>query len=328
MLALAGERTQLASRLADRPWTPVQGPLGFVSASPAVMGIEVGHLIGDHALIRSGADAVRSLVEMGVRITPGWPLFVPRLAAVAAAIEGDRGEAERAFDRARAMAVAAGLETEIGRIDLDMVELGLADNPMRSAADAATRLDATGALVFAIRAQREAHLTDEGPAIRVVLVVDLVGSTALNSELGNVAYHEVVTEFTALLRSSLRESGGVEFKHTGDGMCAWYSSAVAAVGGAEDIHARLAARNHEDTAAKLVVRAGLAAGEPVPDHGDLFGIEVARASRLSDLAPDGSTLVSAEVVSMAEGDRFSFRPAGERELKGIPGRTPMYMVES
>ena len=60
----------------------------------------------------------------------------------------------------------------------------------------------------------------------------------------------------------------------------------------------------------------MAFGEVITRHGDYYGTVVNLASRLAELAVPGEVLVNEAVVS-STGNRFAFRPAGRRLLKGF-----------
>jgi class 3 adenylate cyclase len=118
----------------------------------------------------------------------------------------------------------------------------------------------------------------------------------------------------------------VEFKHTGDGIGAWFTSPADAVDCAVQMGRDLerASAHHPDTA--LMMRAGLAMGEPVEHGGDLFGLSVVKASRLCDAAADGTVLVSDEVADAARGPGRTFRREGARLLKGFPDPVEVHTV--
>jgi class 3 adenylate cyclase len=113
----------------------------------------------------------------------------------------------------------------------------------------------------------------------------------------------------------------VEFKHTGDGIAAWFASPRMAVRCALDLQDTMAGAVLSESGREVRVRCGLAAGEPIEVGGDLFGLTVARAARICSIAEGGGVLVSAEVPPMIEDDRISFRDLGAVSLRGIPEET-------
>jgi class 3 adenylate cyclase len=65
------------------------------------------------------------------------------------------------------------------------------------------------------------------------------------------------------------------------------------------------------------VRVGIAAGEPVERHNDLFGVTVQLASRLCAHAEGEQILVSNVVAELCEGKILPFEDLGEITLKGF-----------
>ena len=91
-----------------------------------------------------------------------------------------------------------------------------------------------------------------------------------------------------VLRGAIESHGGFMFKHTGDGVCAAFSSPKSAV------DAAVAAQR----ALELPVRMGIATGEAELRDGDYFGTVLAEipVQTLGD-SPDGAVLVDKSVMS-------------------------------
>ena len=71
------------------------------------------------------------------------------------------------------------------------------------------------------------------------------------------------------------------------------------------------------------------AGRRVPlDSGvdDVGGMAVHIASRVTDLAGPGEVLVSGTVFGTVVGGPFEFEERGLHELKGVPGRWPLFAL--
>ena len=73
----------------------------------------------------------------------------------------------------------------------------------------------------------------------------------------------------------------------------------------------------------LRVRVGLAAGEPVADGDDLFGLAVNLASRVTEVARPGSVLATREMHDAAS-ERYAWSDAGEWRLKGFKRQVRLY----
>jgi class 3 adenylate cyclase len=153
---------------------------------------------------------------------------------------------------------------------------------------------------------------------RTIMFTDLEGSTALLNGLGEPAYLALLAEHDVILRRVLVAQGGREVKHTGDGIMASFDEVAPALSCAIGILDGLDARNAVSEGPAIVVRIGLAAGEPVDRDDDLFGSTVNLASRICDAAVGGQILVSETVRDLGTREGFGFAAAGMKELKGFP----------
>jgi class 3 adenylate cyclase len=157
------------------------------------------------------------------------------------------------------------------------------------------------------------------------MFTDIVDSTAMTARLGDVRAVEMVRAHDALVRRALKERGGREVKHTGDGIMASFDEVVAAVECARSIQQAFDAFNLASRE-KLRVRIGLDAGEPIADSNDLFGSTVQMAARLCQNAEPDSIVVS-QAVSELVPDRFQFIRLGQRDLKGFAQPIEMFEVD-
>ena len=131
-----------------------------------------------------------------------------------------------------------------------------------------------------------------GPPSGVVtfLFTDVEGSTrrwekdADGMRVALAAHDEV-------LRKAIEEHGGFLFKHTGDGVCAAFSSPRAA------LDAAVAAQRKLD----LPVRMGVATGEAELRDGDYFGAVLNRAARVMAAGHGGQVLVAESTASLIGG---------------------------
>jgi len=153
-------------------------------------------------------------------------------------------------------------------------------------------------------------------AFRTILFTDIEGSTHLTQELGDATAMAIVRLHDDIVASALTRFGGAEVKHTGDGLMASFVSVVAALNAAVFMQRGIAEAGGEGNA-RLRVRIGLAAGEPVAERDDLFGAAVQLAARLCQRARPGTILVASGVQGLAIGKGFSFRKRGTLRLKGF-----------
>jgi class 3 adenylate cyclase len=154
-------------------------------------------------------------------------------------------------------------------------------------------------------------------AIRTVLFTDIVESTSLTQRIGDAAAMEIITIHDAVVRGALSMTAGREVKHTGDGIMASFRSADDAAHCAARIQAKLTSEGFERGGARLQVRIGAAAGEPVERHNDLFGSTVQLAARLCAAAVPDEVLVSETMVNLCVDKALPFVDRGHLTLKGF-----------
>ena len=155
------------------------------------------------------------------------------------------------------------------------------------------------------------------PGIRTILFTDIVDSTSLTRRIGDEAAMELLEVHDSIVRDALAELGGREIKHLGDGIMASFVSAAAAVKCASRVQREVARHGQEHKDRPFNVRLGIAAGEPVEHHNDLFGVTVQLAARLCSHAQAEQILVSNVVAELCEGKALPFENLGEVALKGF-----------
>jgi adenylate cyclase len=140
--------------------------------------------------------------------------------------------------------------------------------------------------------------------------VDLVESTALQSDLDPVALGEQVSRFEARAFEVTSSGGGRLVKFIGDEIMVAAADPVAACRIVVDL---IDAFTDDGTRP----RAGLVFGEVLFRHGDYYGPVVNLAARLVDAAIPGEALVDASVVDAVKEEDLAFEPAGRRMVKGF-----------
>src|SRR5262249_4664133 len=78
-------------------------------------------------------------------------------------------------------------------------------------------------------ARRERAALSGRPLPLVILMSDMVGSTAMIEQLGERRAHDVMQRHNAITRQCFREYGAREVNFTGDGFLATHTSAVRAL---------------------------------------------------------------------------------------------------
>jgi class 3 adenylate cyclase len=152
---------------------------------------------------------------------------------------------------------------------------------------------------------------------RTIVFTDLKGSTSLLQEVGESVYLGLLAEHDLIIRRSLVTWRGREVKHTGDGIMASFEDVANALECAMAIQDGFDARMSDGATRALLVRIGIAAGEPVDHNDDLFGSTVNLASRICDASQPGHILTSDLVHEMGIERGFAFGQGQDIELKGF-----------
>ncbi|HET7392989.1 MAG TPA: nickel-binding protein [Candidatus Binatia bacterium] len=161
---------------------------------------------------------------------------------------------------------------------------------------------------------------------RAIMFTDLKDSTLMTTLYGDAKALHLLHVHNALTRNSLNAHHGREIKHTGDGIMASFASVSDAVDCAITIQKTFAAYNQEHPEAPLYLRIGLSAGEPIEEHGDLFGQAVQLAARLCAHAEPARILVDQVVQNQWSGTQSPFADLGEVTLKGFDQAIRVYAV--
>ena len=310
------------------PRQPTRSPPVLHTLSALASSAEVAVDEGDRTLLAAFARSIDEVLSTGVVVASDWPHFLPRIRAELSVALGEP-DARDLLDRAGEVAERESMTFE--RVRIALLRSQVADTGGSAAEHAAFALrlaDGAGLLAGVAASSRQLHALGaefERPLARVVLNTDIVGSTDHTRRLGDVMWLEALDEHDALIRTIVRRFGGVIFKHTGDGMFAWFASPPSAVRATQVLLAEFEGRLFNGGRTHLRLRAGLALGTPIsrPD-GDVFGMTVIEAARLCAEAEPGRGLASAAVAQLAEHVLASH---GEVLLKGFESATLTFDVE-
>lgn len=158
---------------------------------------------------------------------------------------------------------------------------------------------------------------------RVVLVFsDIEGSTQRNAALGDRAWVEVLERHNTLIEKQVAAHRGYVVKNQGDGFMLAFSEPVDAVRCCIAVQRGLADDSHD-----VRVRMGAHVGTSVRRGDDLFGLDVATASRVADTA-DGGEIVVTEAVWAAVRDIDGIGESRPRavQLKGLDQPQTVYSL--
>ncbi len=159
-----------------------------------------------------------------------------------------------------------------------------------------------------------------------VLFTDLVGSTALASELGPAEAERMRVTHFGLLREVVEDQGGREVKNLGDGIMAVFPGASVALDAAVAMQRAFHRHNATQGAVPMTIRTGVATGDCTEEDGDYFGEPVVQAARLSAKADGGEILAHAVFRMLVPHDAHDLVDVGELELKGLPDPVPTIRV--
>jgi len=184
----------------------------------------------------------------------------------------------------------------------------------------AAEADKNGAVLISESAELD-------PGTRTILFTDIVGSTDMTQRLGDETAFAILQRHDSIVRAAIAAAKGREIKHTGDGIMASFVSAAAAVRCAIEVQekVRISCRDHPGQ--ELRLRIGMAAGEPIEHHHDLFGATVQLASRLCAHAEPEQILVSNTVAELCTGKSFRLMDCGSVALKGFSQMVHVHLVE-
>jgi class 3 adenylate cyclase len=154
------------------------------------------------------------------------------------------------------------------------------------------------------------------------MFTDIVDATARAATVGDGRWRDLLAAHDERVRVELARFGGREVKTVGDGFLAVFDGppsrglrcALAITGVARELG--------------VEVRVGMHTGECELIGDDVGGMAVHIASRVADLAGPGQVLASGTVFGTVVGGPFGFSDFGAHELKGVPGRWPVFSLGS
>jgi len=153
-----------------------------------------------------------------------------------------------------------------------------------------------------------------------VMFTDIVDATARAARLGDGRWRDLLARHDSGVRAELARFGGREVKTVGDGFLVTFE-------GPPSRALRCALAISEATNdVGVEVRIGIHTGECELIGDDVGGMAVHIASRVTGLAGAREVLVSGTVFGTVVGGPFAFEDRGFHELKGVPGRWPLFAL--
>jgi class 3 adenylate cyclase len=317
--------------------------------------VEMAILSGDAEGAEQFSRSLRKAWRRGVAFTTGWVFLVPRVLGANDAMQGRWDAAEEEFSRAQELAGESGALPELARVLLDNARMCMArggagdrERATELLLNAHDRFGKLGMRPFATQASAlaeqlgfqmgggtgasrvedvadEPELFDasgrsqrfEERSFRIIFFTDMEESTSALERLGDFAARRIMRLHDRVLRAAVREQGGSEIQHTGDGLMVSFSSASNAIYCADHIHRDFERHSAEHPQDSIRVRIGVHGGEPLIQEDRLFGVAVNAAARLCNHAEPGTTLVSDVVRQLVAGQPFQFGDRGKEVLKGF-----------
>ncbi len=157
-------------------------------------------------------------------------------------------------------------------------------------------------------------------ALLTVMFTDIVGATVRAAEFGDGRWRDLLARHDEAVRKELDRFEGHEVKTVGDGFLATFAGPPS--------RALRCALAITDAAREfgIEVRIGVHTGECEQIGEDIGGMAVHIAARVNGLAGVGEVLVSGTVFGTVVGGPFAFEDRGFHELKGVPGRWPLFAL--
>lgn len=155
--------------------------------------------------------------------------------------------------------------------------------------------------------------------IATVLMLDVVGSTHVAAQLGDVRYRELSSRFNRIVRAALKRFGGKEEDHAGDGFFATFPQPDRAIRCAGALAEAVRTLGIE-------IRSGVHTGQTEDQAGKTHGIAVVIGARVMSLADAGEILVTSTTKELVTGSGFGFEDFSAHELKGVPGTWQVFAV--
>jgi class 3 adenylate cyclase/pimeloyl-ACP methyl ester carboxylesterase len=157
-------------------------------------------------------------------------------------------------------------------------------------------------------------------ALLTVMFTDIVDATARAAELGDGRWRDLLARHEEEVRKDLARYDGREVKTFGDGFLATFAGPPSRA-----LRCALAITSAERDLG-VEVRIGMHTGECELIGEDVGGMAVHIASRVNSLAGPGEVLVSGTVRGTVVGGPFAFEDRGFHELRGVPGRWPLFAL--
>jgi len=155
--------------------------------------------------------------------------------------------------------------------------------------------------------------------LMTVLFTDVVGSTERLAASQDARWSADLDAIDGVVSRQVRRHDGRVCKSMGDGHLAVFDRPSDAVAAALALVRALDQMG-------MPIRAGVHIGEVEVRGDDVAGMAVHVGARVSGKAEAGEILATRTVADLLAGSRHQVEPAGEHELKGVPGEWSLFRV--
>jgi len=164
---------------------------------------------------------------------------------------------------------------------------------------------------------------------KTVVFTDLIGSTAVYEQLGNVKATQTVTRITRWISETMEIHGGTVVKTLGDGVLVVFPVAQLAIKAVVDMQRKnQKLLSQQASSQQMPIRVGVATGEVELIDGDCYGDAVNVASRLNDLCgPNEIWVNSNEINFSTDPSGFQYRLLGPLTVRGRAEPCTVYQVD-
>ena len=155
--------------------------------------------------------------------------------------------------------------------------------------------------------------------LATIVFTDIAKSTEQVEVLGDRKWRDVLSAHDQAVRVELKRCRGTEIKSLGDGFMTTFDGPGRAIRFAHSVIQNLKSLG-------IDLRAGIHTGEIIQSQGDVHGIAVNIAARVTDTAKPGEILVSRTVRDLVAGSGFELVDHGQHFLKGVAEEWQLFKV--
>ena len=129
-----------------------------------------------------------------------------------------------------------------------------------------------------------------------IVFADVVGSTQLYDEFGDVKANETVAACLDVMKDATHQFDGTVIKTIGDEVMSTFASADDAMGAAVMMQAQITSGSKKKGSIRVSIRIGCHYGPVVQEQNDIFGAAVHTANRMTSQAKARQIVLSGETV--------------------------------